>query len=160
MNIMKSIFIDYVLFSLIEGIIFNLFFINVGKLNRIKWWQVSIMALINCVLSCTLPPLAYQPTMILNNTLFLIINKNSVKNSFKYSAFSMLFFLIVETAYNAILEFIFHFDAIGTNRDEKLKVFLIIIPLRFIEICSLFIYKRIMENKNMKVIIGSGVVRK
>lgn len=160
MNIMKSIFIDYVLFSLIEGIIFNLFFINVGKLNKIKWWQIPIMAFINCVLSCILPPLAYQPTMILNNTLFLIINKNSVKNSFKYFAFSMLFFLIVETAYNAILEFIFHFDAIGANRDEKLKVFLIIIPLRFIEICSLFIYKRIMENKNMKVIIGSGVVRK
>lgn len=157
---MKSILMDYVLFSLIEGIIFNLFFINIRKLNRIKWWQVPIMALINCALSCTLPPLVYQPTMILNNALFLIINKNSIKNSFKYSAFSMLFFLIVETAYNAILEFVFCFDAIGVNRDEKLKVFLIIIPLRFIEICSLFIYKRIMENKNMKVIIGSGVVRK
>lgn len=157
---MKSILIDYILFSLIEGIIFNLFFINIGKLNRIKWWQVPIMAFINCVLSCTLPPLVYQPAMILNNALFLIINKNSIKNSFKYSAFSMLFFLIVETAYNAILEFVFCFDAIGENRDEKLKVFLIIIPLRFIEIFSLFIYKRIMENKKMKVIIGSGVVRK
>ena len=98
--------------------------------------------------------------MILTNALFLIINKNSIKNSFKYSAFSMLFFLIVETAYNAILEFVFCFDATGENRDEKLKVFLIIIPLRFIEIFSLFIYKRIMENKKMKVIIGSGVVRK
>ena len=86
---MKSILMDYVLFSLIEGIIFNLFFINIGKLNRIKWWQVPIMAFINCALSCTLPPLVYQPAMILNNALFLII-----------------------------------------------------IPLRFIEIFSLFIYKK------------------
>lgn len=157
---MKYILIDYILFSLIEGVIFNLFFIKVGNLNKIKWWQVLIMAFINCVLSCTLPPLLYQSTIILDNALFLIINKNSIKRSFKYSLFSMTFFLIVETVYNIILEFIFHFDAIGTNRDEKLKVFLIIIPLRFIEICSLFIYKRIMENKEMKVIIGSGVVRK
>lgn len=157
---MKTILIDYILFSLIEGIIFNLFFIKVGKLNRIKWWQVPIMAFINCVLSCTLPPLLYQPIIILDNALFLIINKNTIKKSFKYSLFSMIFFLIVETTYNIILEFIFHFDAIGINRDEKLIVFLIIIPLRFIEICSLFIYKRIMENKKMKVIIGSGVVRK
>lgn len=129
---MKSMLMDYVLFSLIEGIIFNLFFINIGKLNRIKWWQVPIMAFINCALSCTLPPLVYQPIVIISNAIFLLLNKNSIKNSFKYSALSVLFFLIMETAYNVVLEVFFHFDAIGVNRDEKLKIFLIIIPLRII----------------------------
>lgn len=144
---MKSIFIDYILFSLIEGIIFNLFFINVGKLNKIQWWQIPIMAFINCVLSCILPPLAYQPIVIVSNAVFLLLNKNNIKNSFKYSALSVLFFLIMETAYNAILEVFFHFDAIGINRDEKLKIFLIIIPLRIIEVTTLFVYKKIKRNK-------------
>ena len=138
---------DYVLFSLIEGIIFNLFFINIGKLNRIKWWQVPIMAFINCALSCTLPPLVYQPIVIISNAIFLLLNKNSVKSSFKYSALSVLFFLIMETAYNVVLEVFFHFDAIGVNRDEKLKIFLIIIPLRIIEVITLFVYRKIKGNK-------------
>lgn len=144
---MKSILIDYILFSLIEGIIFNLFFINIGKLNRIKWWQVPIMAFINCALSCTLPPLVYQPIVIISNAIFLLLNKNSIKNSFKYSALSVLFFLIMETAYNVVLEVFFHFDAIGVNRDEKLKIFLIIIPLRIIEVITLFVYRKIKGNK-------------
>lgn len=144
---MKSILMDYVLFSLIEGIIFNLFFINIGKLNRIKWWQVPIMAFINCALSCTLPPLVYQPIVIISNAIFLLLNKNSVKSSFKYSALSVLFFLIMETAYNVVLEVFFHFDAIGVNRDEKLKIFLIIIPLRIIEVITLFVYRKIKGNK-------------
>ena len=144
---MKSILMDYVLFSLIEGIIFNLFFINIGKLNRIKWWQVPIMAFINCALSCTLPPLVYQPIVIISNAIFLLLNKNSVKSSFKYFALSVLFFLIMETAYNVVLEVFFHFDAIGVNRDEKLKIFLIIIPLRIIEVITLFVYRKIKGNK-------------
>lgn len=144
---MKSMLMDYVLFSLIEGIIFNLFFINIGKLNRIKWWQVPIMAFINCALSCTLPPLVYQPIVIISNAIFLLLNKNSIKNSFKYSALSVLFFLIMETAYNVVLEVFFHFDAIGVNRDEKLKIFLIIIPLRIIEVITLFLYRKIKGNK-------------
>lgn len=144
---MKSILMDYVLFSLIEGIIFNLFFINIGKLNRIKWWQVPIMAFINCALSFTLPPLVYQPIVIISNAIFLLLNKNSVKSSFKYSALSVLFFLIMETAYNVVLEVFFHFDAIGVNRDEKLKIFLIIIPLRIIEVITLFVYRKIKGNK-------------
>lgn len=144
---MKSILMDYVLFSLIEGIIFNLFFINIGKLNRIKWWQVPIMAFINCALSCTLPPLVYQPIVIISNAIFLLLNKNSIKNSFKYSALSVLFFLIMETAYNVVLEVFFHFDAIGVNRDEKLKIFLIITPLRIIEVITLFLYRKIKGNK-------------
>ena len=144
---MKSMLMDYVLFSLIEGIIFNLFFINIGKLNRIKWWQVPIMAFINCALSCTLPLLVYQPIVIISNAIFLLLNKNSIKNSFKYSALSVLFFLIMETAYNVVLEVFFHFDAIGVNRDEKLKIFLIIIPLRIIEVITLFLYRKIKGNK-------------
>lgn len=144
---MKSMLMDYVLFSLIEGIIFNLFFINIGKLNRIKWWQVPIMAFINCVLSCVLPPLAYQPIVIISNAIFLLLNKNSIKNSFKYSALSVLFFLIMETTYNVVLEVFFHFDVIGVNRDEKLKIFLIIIPLRIIEVITLFVYRKIKGNK-------------
>lgn len=144
---MKSILMDYFLFSLIEGIIFNLFFINIGKLNRIKWLQVPIMAFINCALSCTLPPLVYQPIVIISNAIFLLLNKNSIKNSFKYSALSVLFFLIMETAYNVVLEVFFHFDAIGVNRDEKLKIFLIIIPLRIIEVITLFLYRKIKGNK-------------
>lgn len=144
---MKSILIDYILFSLIEGIIFNLFFINIGKLNRIKWWQVPIMAFINCALSCTLLPLVYQPIVIISNAIFLLLNKNSIKNSFKYSVLSVLFFLIMETAYNVVLEVFFHFDAIGVNRDEKLKIFLIIIPLRIIEVITLFVYRKIKGNK-------------
>lgn len=144
---MKSILMDYVLFSLIEGIIFNLFFINIGKLNRIKWWQVPIMAFINCALSCILPPLVYQPIVIISNAIFLLLNKNSIKNSFKYSALSVLFFLIMETAYNVVLEVFFHFDAIGVNRDEKLKIFLIITPLRIIEVITLFLYRKIKGNK-------------
>lgn len=144
---MKSILMDYVLFSLIEAIIFNLFFINIGKLNRIKWWQVPIMAFINCALSCTLHPLVYQPIVIISNAIFLLLNKNSIKNSFKYSALSVLFFLIMETAYNVVLEVFFHFDAIGVNRDEKLKIFLIIIPLRIIEVITLFLYRKIKGNK-------------
>lgn len=144
---MKSILMDYVLFSLIEGIIFNLFFINIGKLNRIKWWQVPIMAFINCILNCILPPLVYQIVIIINNALFLILNKNNVKYSFGYSALGVLFFFIFETAYNFIFETTIGFDAIGVNRDEKLKIFLLIIPLRVIEFCSIFVYKKIMENK-------------
>lgn len=144
---MKSILMDYVLFSLIEGIIFNLFFINIGKLNRIKWWQVPIMAFITCALSCILPPLVYQPIVIISNAIFLLLNKNSIKNSFKYSALSVLFFLIMETAYNVVLEVFFHFDAIGVNRDEKLKIFLIITPLRIIEVITLFLYRKIKGNK-------------
>ena len=78
---------------------------------------------------------------------FLLLNKNSIKNSFKYSALSVLFFLIMETAYNVVLEVFFHFDAIGVNRDEKLKIFLIIIPLRIIEVITLFLYRKIKGNK-------------
>nr|DAJ50737.1 MAG TPA: hypothetical protein [Caudoviricetes sp.] len=88
-----------------------------------------------------------QIVIIINNALFLILNKNKVKYSFGYSALGVLFFFIFETAYNFIFETTIGFDAIGVNRDEKLKIFLLIIPLRIIEICSIFIYKKITENK-------------
>ena len=53
----------------------------------------------------------------------------------------------METTYNVVLEVFFHFDAIGVNRDEKLKIFLIIIPLRIIEVITLFVYRKIKGNK-------------
>lgn len=142
---LKDIIVDFVMFSGIEGIIFCLLFNKVfhcKKFNLVEWLILSIG---NCLISQLLPPpTIYQLSMIV--WMWIILSKlNSNKSKLeclKYSVYSILFFFIVEVIYSVIIAKLFGFEALVMDLTiyEQLNLFVLIIPLRFIEFYSIKIH--------------------
>ena len=158
-NFLKDIIIDFVLFSGIEGLLFCLFFVKVYKCNKITFDKWLLLSVVNCLISKIFPPVIYQIIMILWIFIFLyFINKNTnVAICIKSAIFSMCMFVILEIPYSILLEYFLKFESLSLflTNFERLKLFILIIPLRVFEIISIYI----MEVIRMKVFIG-GVVRK
>lgn len=162
MEMIKDIIIDFVLFSGIEGFIFCLFFEKIGKCRKFRWYEIILLGLGNSIISTKFHPIIYQFCMIIWMSFIIkMFNKdNNIKRILKYTSLSILYFCIYEVLYSIILLKLFDFDWLNSckcNIEEIFTRFLFMIPLRVLEIGSIFLYKG--RRNTMKVILG-GVVRK
>ena len=149
MELLKSIVVDFVLFSSIEGFIFCLFFEKIGKCRKFKWYEWLLLSIGNCVISQVFPPVIFQIFMITWMTFMLynIDKRKTLIKYIKYSALSILLFCVYEVIYSIILLYGLNFDAllVGLRLDEKIKLFFTMIPLRIVEIGSIILYNKIQR---------------
>ena len=151
MELLKSIVVDFVLFSGIEGFIFCLFFEKIGGCRKFKWYEWLILSLGNCIISKLFPPTIYQVIMILWLS-FILYTTNKTK-TFKYcikqAMFSIVLFFIYEVLYSIVILNILKFDALVDNLllNANIILFVFIIPLRILEISSIFIYNNLVKEK-------------
>ena len=160
MNFIKDILIDFLLFSGLEGFIFCLLFHKVFTCKKFKFYQWLLLASVNCIISQIFPPVVYQLIILvwIASLLFLINKDIKFIKCLLISFLSILFFFVLETPYEILLSIILKFEAFNMFLTdlEFLKLFILIIPLRVIE---MLLIKKIGDNKAMKIVIG-GVVRK
>lgn len=144
MEILKSVITDYTLFSLIDAYIFCLFFKEIGKCNNIKWYECMILGLVNSVVSLLGVPMLYQIFGIFYMGAFISLKKSQkIKDSIFISMSASIYMLIIEMMYTFLINFIFKIDIFNL---ENIGRFLIIIPMRVIEIIILKRGERIMMN--------------
>ena len=153
MELLKSIVIDFVLFSDIEGFIFCLFFEKIGGCRKFKWYEWLILSIGNCLISQLLPPTLYQLVCVLWMSVFLyIVSVGEITKCMKLSALSVLCFFIYEVIYSVVLLYGLNFESLVKNLplQEQIKLFILIIPLRLIEIFSILLYNKLKNNKEIQ----------
>lgn len=154
MEILKSVMTDYALFSLIDAYIFCLFFKKVGKCNNIKWYECMLLGLINSLVSLMGIPMVYQIFGIFYMGAFISLKKSQkIKDSLFISMSASIYMLIVEMMYTFLISVMFKIDVFTFENIER---FLIIIPMRVIEIIILKRGERII----MKLKWWAGEVEK
>ncbi len=143
MELLKNIIIDFCLFSLIEGYIYCLFFKVFGNLKEFKNYEVFVLSIGNCLISQIFPPVIYQFFMILWMSIVLkIYHNNKFFNNIKNGFYGLIFTLITEMPFAMLYEYIFN---IRFNLFNKYKMFLLIIPIRFIQIKIINNLKKVKE---------------
>ena len=152
MELLKSIVIDFVLFSGIEGFIFCLFFEKIGKCRKFKWYEWLILSLGNCIISKLFPPTIYQVICIVWMSIILYELNNKIVSVKKYlilSLFSVTFFFVYEVIYSVLILYTLKFDSLvdNLNFNENIKLFIIMIPIRIIEIISILLYNKMKRRK-------------
>lgn len=154
MEMIKDIIIDFVLFSGIEGFIFCLFFEKIGKCRKFKWYEWLILSVGNCLISKIFPPIIYQIICIIWMLILLkLLNRKQAISYILKSIFcAIAMFYIIEILHSVMIEEFFSYDMILS--DNKLKVFLGLIPAKILEI-----FISIKGENIMKIVVG-GVVRK
>lgn len=148
---LREMVTDFVLFSDIEGFIFCLFFEKVGECRKFKWYEWLILSVGNCLISQLLPPTLYQFVCVLWMSAFLYIaSVGKITKCMKLSALSVLCFFIYEVIYSIVLLYGLNFESLVKNLplQEQIKLFILIIPLRLIEIFSILLYNK-LKNKEM-----------
>lgn len=146
----KVILVDFILFSLIEAYVFYLFFKIVGKCNRFKMIDVIIIGLVNSIITSVFPPLMFQLTSIIY--LGIMISNKEKTNIWKslfISISSLTYLMVLEIIYSLAMSIFFNIDTFEYN---NLELFLLIIPIRVVEIYLLRRGEPIM--KNLKMWIG------
>ena len=147
MELLKSIIVDFCLFSLIEGWVLTQFYEKICNCRKFKWFEIFILSFVNCIISQVFSPVIYQILIILWISFYLyILNKIKYIDCLKYSLKSMIFILIIEMIYNIVCESLFNFDGFNLN---KIILFLFIIPIKILEIII------IRGSEKMKLWLGS-----
>ncbi len=149
MRLLINIFIDFILFSSIEGYIFCEFYNKVGKCKKNRWYQILLIGFVNCLLSQLIPNVIYQIVMVIWMSIFLyVLNQIKIYRYYlKLCIKAMLLFFIIEIIYGVIIQSLFKFNGLfSLDIIERIKLFCIMIPLRIIEIIIIEIWGR--RNKN------------
>ena len=140
MELVKDVAVDFCLFSLIEGFIYCYFFNVIGKLGKFKIKEILILSIGNCLISQIFPPLFYQIIMIIwMGFLLNKFKKIELINGIKFAFYVMIYQLIVEMIFAMFYEVVFR---INFSIMEKFHLFLIMIPIRLIEVILIIFYKK------------------
>ena len=141
MEMIKDIIIDFVLFSGIEGFIFCLFFEKIGKCRRFKWYEWFILSVGNCLISKFLPPMIYQIACVLWMSLLLnLFMKINIKKCIKLNIILIGVLYIIEVIYTIIINKIFNFNRFLNMNENNIKIYIMFILLKCIELSLLWIY--------------------
>ncbi|MGL4453658.1 MAG: hypothetical protein ACRCTZ_21070 [Sarcina sp.] len=135
MELLKDVIVDFCLFSLIEGIIYAMFFHRVCGLKSMGFKEILILSLGNCLISSSgvFPPLMYQIIMIGYMSFILKkINETNILKCLKCTIFSVIFILVTEISFTIILEQLSLVSLLETK--NSLLVFLFLLPVRFLQI--------------------------
>lgn len=152
---LREMIIDFVLFSFVEGLLYAMFFNRVCKCKKFNVFEIIVMSIGNCVVSCVFPPVIYQIVMMCWMAFCLHLKNETDRTTFQYVKYSFLVMvgqLIIEGIGMMFYEFILHIDFI---EQSKFVVFCMMIPMRIIQLLSIII----IGGFNMKGWFG-GVVRK
>lgn len=141
MELLKNIITDFCLFSLIEGFIYCYFFHVFDKIRKFKLKEIIILSIGNCLISQIFPPIIYQIFMILWMSTFLnYVRKIKYKECLKMSFYVMIFQLVTEMPIAMIYEIILKLE--NSLNLNKINIFINTIPMRIIQIISIYYYKR------------------
>ena len=161
MEIIKSLAIDYLLFSLWDSLVFYLFINKLTKI-KLKFIDVLVVGAVFC-LSSLVPPIARQIIGIMVIYSYIISFRNKIdKENMKIKDFVYpIIFIIFEYLYSLTIEVAFSlsyelFKIADISKLEGLSLFKYYIPSKILEIILIFIIRRL----KMKQWFGSGVVRK
>lgn len=151
-EIIRNMALDFVLFSLIEGYLYALFFNKVCGCFKFKLWQIFVMSIGNCLIASFLPPLIYQWCMICWMGMFIsyVEQRKDIK-FFLYPTTLVLIMLVVEMCFAFFYEKTLGIYFASTN---TFMMFLYIVPIRVVELLII-----LGGEKLMKTWIGS-IVRK
>lgn len=152
---LREIITDFVLFSFVEGLLYAMFFNRVCKCKKFNVFEVIVMSIGNCVVSCLFPPIIYQIFMMGWITFCLYLKNGTDRTTFqyvKYSFYGLLYSLITEMLYAMFFEFILNIDLFNFT---KVQTFAIMIPIRLLQFVVIIEWRKI----HMKSWLG-GVVRK
>ena len=141
MGMIKDIIIDFVLFSGVEGFIFCLFFEKIGKCRKFKWYEWLILSVGNCLISKFLPPMIYQIACVLWMSLLLnLFMKINIKKCIKLNIILIGVLYIIEVIYTIIINKIFNFNRFLNINENNIKIYIMFILLKCIELSLLWIY--------------------
>lgn len=152
---LREIVTDFVLFSFVEGLLYAMFFNRVCKCKKFNLFEIIVMSIGNCVVSCLFPPLIYQIIMIGWMAFCLYLKNGTDRTTFqyvKYSFYELLYSLITEMLYAMFFEFILNTDLFNFT---KVQTFVVMIPIRLLQFVVIIEWREI----HMKSWLG-GVVRK
>lgn len=152
---LREIVTDFVLFSFVEGLLYAMFFNRVCKCKKFNLFEIIVMSIGNCVVSCLFPPLIYQIIMIGWMAFCLHLKNGTDRTTFqyvKYSFYGLLYSLITEMLYVMFFEFILNTDLFNFT---KVQTFAVMIPIRLLQFVVIIEWREI----HMKSWLG-GVVRK
>ena len=153
MELLKSIVVDFTLFSLIESFIFCLFFEKIGECKKFRLIDVFIIGSINCLISQLIPPLFYQIFMIIFMGYYIFITKRKIiVKAIGISALSMIYILLIEMSIFPLYDILFSLDF---SKSSSFVIFIALLPIRVIEILIILI-----GGKRMKAWAGEIVKRK
>lgn len=152
---LREIVTDFVLFSFVEGLLYAMFFNRVCKCKKFNLFEIIVMSIGNCVVSCLFSQLIYQIIMIGWMAFCLYLKNGTDRTTFRYVKYSFLVMLgqlITEMVFAMFYEFVLNIDLFDCSR---LKLFVVIIPLRIVQLIIIIM----IGGLNMKGWLG-GVVRK
>lgn len=151
MELLEACFVDWLLFSLFEGILyvmfFNLFFDDVTY----DYKDVLVISIGSCIISNTII-FCYQMYMILFMFYYnYSIKKVDLMKSIKFATLALIFTLTTEMVFAMFYELVLNIDF---TKADILLVFKITIPIRIVQLLLLRI-----GGESMKSWIGTGVSR-
>ena len=152
---LREMVIDFVLFSFVEGLLYAMFFNRVCKCKKFNVFEIIVMSIGNCVVSCLFPPIIYQIFMMGWMAFCSYLKNGTDRTTFQYVKYSFLVMfgqLITEMVFAMFYEFILNIDLFDCDR---LKLFIAMIPLRIVQLIIIIM----IGGLNMKGWLG-GVVRK
>ena len=152
---LREIVTDFVLFSFVEGLLYAMFFNTVCKCKKFNVFEIIVMSIGNCVVSCLFPPIIYQIFMMGWMAFCLHLKNGTDRTIFqyvKYSFYGLLYLLITEMLYAMFFEFILNIDLFNFT---KVQTFVVMIPIRLLQFVVIIEWRKI----HMKSWLG-GVVRK
>ena len=152
---LREMVIDFVLFSFVEGLLYAMFFNRVCKCKKFNVFEIIVMSIGNCVVSCLFSPIIYQIFMMGWMAFCLYLKNGTDHTTFqyvKYSFYGLLYSLITEMLYAMFFEFILNIDLFNFT---KVQTFAVMIPIRLLQFVVIIEWRK----THMKSWLG-GVVRK
>lgn len=139
---LKVVLMQFILFTLVEGAIYAMFYYKWCKCKKFKLYHILIMSVGNYIISTTLAPVLYQCVMALWMGLCIsFVQKKFRVKYIGYAGVIILFTLIIEIIYNIALDIIINIDLLNitvsgnTNSiDGVIHLFIFVLPTKLFEI--------------------------
>lgn len=148
----KEFLLQLILFSIIEGILLDYFLIKIYNYKSMGYKNILLYSIGITIIYFIFPPILRQIVIILFSSYFIfIIFKDNYIKKLKIIMLFCLNIMLVELICAMIYEYIFGIDYATLN---KINTFIIMIPIRFVEI--LLIKKEVL----IWVLGGSEVSKK
>lgn len=131
----KEFLLQLILFSIIEGILLDYFLIKIYNYKSMGYKNILLYSIGITIIYFIFPPILRQIVIILFSSYFIfIIFKDNYIKKFKIIMLFCLNIMLVELICAMIYEYIFGIDYATLN---KINTFIIMIPIRFVEILSI-----------------------
>lgn len=138
---LKVILMQFILFTLVEGAIYAMFYYKWCKCKKFKLYHILIMSVGNYIISTTLAPVLYQCVMALWMGLCIcFVQKKFRKKYIGYAIIGLMIVLVIEMVYCFVIEQfgidILRITAQGDicDMDNLVRLFAYLSPTKFIEI--------------------------